>query len=209
MKKQTNAAIEAHVIRGASYLLLLVAGTVMAFFGAEAPKKVLPRTLSFAERVSYQRAIEDVYWRHRIWPKENPDPKPSLDAVITQAQLEKKVADYLRSSQELDDYWQQPITAEQLQAEMERMAQHTKQPEVLRELFEALGNDPFVIAECLARPAVAERLLAKAGEQVKQTNGTYGQVAAATGNYSLPPISDEGGCIDDSWTPSISATAPT
>ena len=42
---------------------------------------------------------------------------------------------------------------------MERMAQHTKQPEVLRELFEALGNDPFVIAECLARPALAERLV--------------------------------------------------
>ena len=32
------------------------------------------------------------------------------------------------------------------------MASHTKQPEVLQELFEALGNDPFVIAECLARP---------------------------------------------------------
>ena len=42
---------------------------------------------------------------------------------------------------------------------MDRMAQHTKQPEVLRELFEALGNDPFIIAECLARPALAERLL--------------------------------------------------
>ena len=31
------------------------------------------KVLSFAERVSYQRAIENVYWRHRIWPKENPD----------------------------------------------------------------------------------------------------------------------------------------
>jgi hypothetical protein len=40
---------------------------------------------------------------------------------------------------------------------MERMAQHTKQPEVLHELFEVLGNDPFVIAECLARPALSER----------------------------------------------------
>ena len=28
----------------------------------------------------------------------------------------------------------------QLQGEMERMAQHTRQPEVLRELFAALGN---------------------------------------------------------------------
>src|SRR5437899_6766205 len=117
------------------------------------------RTLSFAERVAYQRAIEGVYWRHRIWPRERPDPKPSLDAVMSQAQLENKVEDYLRKSQALEDYWQRPITAEQLQAEMDRMAKHTKQPEVLHELFDALGNDPFVIAECLARPALAERLL--------------------------------------------------
>src|SRR5438094_7051708 len=118
-------------------------------------------TLTFAERVAYQRAIEDVYWRHRIWLRnggERRDPKPSLDAVMSQAQLEKKVADYLRKSQALEVYWQRPLTAEQLQAEMDRMAQHTKQPEVLRELFAALGNDPFVIAECLARPALAERL---------------------------------------------------
>jgi N-acetylneuraminic acid mutarotase len=117
------------------------------------------RTLTFEERLSYQRAIEEVYWRHRIWPKENRAPKPSLDAVMSQAQLEKKVKDYLRNSQALEDYWQRPITSQQLQAELDRMARHTKQPEVLQELFEALGNDPFVIAECLARPALAERLL--------------------------------------------------
>src|SRR5215467_9993629 len=77
---------------------------------------------------------------------------------MSQAEIKKKVEDYLRNSQALDDYWQQPITPEQLQAEMERMASHTKQPEVLRELFAALGNDPAVIAECLARPVLAERL---------------------------------------------------
>src|SRR6266480_4748699 len=67
----------------------------------------------------------------------------------------------LRKSQALEDYWQRPITAEELQAEMDRMAVNTKQPDVLRELFETLGNDPFVIAECLARPITAERLLAR------------------------------------------------
>lgn len=86
-------------------------------------------------------------------------PKPSLDSVMAQAQLEKKVEDYLRNSQALEDQRQGPLTAEQLQAEMNRMARNTKQPEVLRELFEALGNDPFVIAECLARPVLSERLL--------------------------------------------------
>jgi len=114
----------------------------------------------FAERVVYHRAIEEVYWRHRIWPKENASPKLPLAEVMSQAQIEKKVEDYLRNSQLLAEYWQRPITPEQLQAEMERMAQNTKQPEVLREIFQALGNDPFVIAECLARPARSERLVA-------------------------------------------------
>ena len=128
---------------------LTVTGTLPAFFHLEARTNVSQRTLSFAERVAYQRAIEDVYWRHRIWPKENPDPKPSLDAVMSQAQLENKVADYLRDSLALEDYWQQPITADQLQAEMDRMARHTSSRKYCGELFRALGNDPSVIAECL------------------------------------------------------------
>jgi N-acetylneuraminic acid mutarotase len=138
---------------------LTATSTLRGFFQPDAPARISQRTLTFAERVMYQHAIEDVYWRHRIWPKERPDPKPSLDVVMSQAQLEEKVADYLRNSQTLEDYWQRPITAEQLQTEMNRMAKKTRQPEVLRELFEVLGNDPFVIAECLVRPALAERLL--------------------------------------------------
>src|SRR5262249_11262910 len=84
---------------------LVAARTLMAFF-QDAPAKSSRRTLSFEERVAYQHAIEDVYWRHRIWPKERPGPKPSLDAMMSQAQLEEKVADYLRKSQALEDYWQ-------------------------------------------------------------------------------------------------------
>src|SRR5207244_6075264 len=102
--------------------------------------------------------------------------------------------------------------AEQMQGEMERMAQNTRQPEVLRELFEALGNDPVVVAECLARPILAERLIANLSVQDKtrrfepaRTHGfraiplatTLGQVA-----YSLPKIADAGDppCTDDTWT---------
>src|SRR5690242_17650542 len=69
------------------------------FFQSERPSNPSQRTLTFEERVIYQRIIEEVYWRHRIWPKDNPDPKPSLDAVISQPQIEEKVADYLRKSQ--------------------------------------------------------------------------------------------------------------
>ena len=155
MNKQSTAT-SALVNPGALVALLVCAaaccvltGSLLAFLHTEAPSKESQRTLTLAERVAYQRAIEDVYWRHRIWPKERPDSKPSLDRVMSQSQIEKKVTDYLRKSQALEDYWQRPITAQQLQAEMDRMAHHTKQPEVLRELFEALGNDPFVIAEAM------------------------------------------------------------
>ena len=176
--------------------------------------------LSFQQRVAYQHAIEEVYWRHRIWPKECPDPKPSLDAVMSQAKLEEKVAGYLRKSQALDDYWQQPITAEQLQAEMDRMGQNTKQPEVLRELFEALGNDPLVVAECLARPVLAERLTADFSAQDKtgyfkpaRTKGLRGASIATTirnAAYNLPTISEEGdpSRIDDAWIATSISGAP-
>ena len=191
---------------------LPLTSTLPASLHPQARTTVSQRTLTLQERVAYQRIIEDVYWRHRIWPRnggENPNPKPSLNAVMSQAQLEQKVTDYLRKSQALAGYWQRPITADQLQAEMDRMAQHTKQPEVLRELFAALGNDPFVIAECLARPVLTERLLTQsASEQVKQTSSTYGQVAAATGDYRLPSISDDGECGDDPWTATTTANAP-
>ena len=191
---------------------MTITGTLPAHFRPEASTNLSQRTLTFAERVAYQRAIEDVYWRHRIWPRsrgENPDPKPSLDAVMSQSQLEKKVTDYLQESQVLQDYWQQPITAAQLQAEMDRIARDTKQPEVLRELFEALGNDPFVIAECLARPLLTERLLTQSGsDQVKQASPSYKKVVATTSDYSLPSISDDGHCTGDTWGATTIANAP-
>src|SRR5437764_13789852 len=59
---------------------LISARTLPAFLQGDAPTKVSQRTLTFPDRVTYQRAMEEVYWRHRIWPKERPDPKPSLDA---------------------------------------------------------------------------------------------------------------------------------
>src|SRR5256886_1802906 len=162
---KTNSKMGGHILRSAVYTVFLSVvfiALTSAFNSPDTSEKTSSqaRAFSFAERVAYQRTIEEVYWRHRIWPKENPNPKPALDAVMSQAQLENKVRGYLRDSLVLEDYWQKPITAGQLQVEVNRMARDTKQPDVLRELFEALGNDPAVIAECLARPIIAEHLIA-------------------------------------------------
>ena len=230
---KTKSKISGHIIRGVVYAVFLSVAFI-AFssasnspntwyksavatvgYGSTAKTSSQPRAFTFAERVAFQRVIEDVYWHHRIWPKENPDPKPALDAVMSQAQLENKVAGYLRDSLMLQDYCQRPITAGQLQAEMDRMARDTKQSEVLRELFEALGNDPAVIAECLARPILAQRLIADLSARDEtghvespQTDAlrtmsvatTLGQVL-----YTLPEITNA--CTDE-WGATSTANAP-
>ena len=230
---KTKSKISGHIIRSGAWAVFLSvafiaassafnspnsgtsAGTT-AVYDTTAKTSSQPRAFSFAERVAFQRATEDVYWRHRIWPKENPDPKPSLDAVMSQAQLENKVAGYLRDSLALEDYWQRPITAEQLQAEMDRMARDTKQPDVLRELFEALGNDPAVIAECLARPILSERLIAdlSARDETQHVGSPQSEKLRSMSVvttleqviYTLPEIADA--CTDDTWTATTTANAP-
>ena len=202
----------------AAAAFFMVSGTGLAGFRPQAPAKVSNRTLTFAERVSYQRAIEEVYWRHRIWPKENLRPKPSLDEVVSATQMQQKVEDYLRDSQALEVYSQTPIAPEQLQAEMERMARNTKQPEVLRELFEALGNDPFVIAEGLARPVLTERLIADLSADDKgqrfallraqAVGGKFSITTLGTATYVLPEISIPDVCTGDTWAATNTTNVP-
>ena len=125
----------------------------------------------------------------------------------------------------MEEYWQRPIAAEQLQDEMERMADDTKLTEVLRELFEALGNDPFVIAECLARPLLSERLVTDLNphnggfygaleprlESWKRPRGEPSAEDRPGGEswYTLPTISDAAtGCTPDTWTATSSPNAP-
>jgi len=115
--------------------------------------------LTLEARVRYQRAIDNVYWRHRIWPEQNGKRKPDLEEVVPGWVIRAKVEDYLRKSQALALYWQRPIRGEQLQAEMDRMARQTQNQAVLSELWVALENDPSLIAECLARPLLVNRLI--------------------------------------------------
>ena len=114
------------------------------------------RVLTFEERLKAQTAIERVYWRHRIWPTENAEPKPSFEASMSESFIRDKVDNYLQASDGLEVLWQSPITAADLQTEMNRMVSETRDPELLDELFAALGYDPVVIAECLARPILAD-----------------------------------------------------
>lgn len=115
--------------------------------------------LSIDDRVRYQRKLEAVYWKHRLWPAENPKPKPSFDQVTTEADLRHQVETTVRQSLAWQVVRHQPVSGEELQAELDRIARQSRDTELLQELFDALDNDPAVIAECLVRPLLVQREL--------------------------------------------------
>ena len=135
---------------------------VTLFLLVLACQNAIARDLTLEDRIHAQEAIERVHWGHRIWPPENRAPKPALEEVLSGSQIRAGVIDYIRKSNALAALWNRPITAEQLQDEMQRMAAESQAPDVLRELFAALGGDPFTIAETLARQALADRLIREA-----------------------------------------------
>ena len=129
------------------------AGLVVAFacssIRATAPAQ---RTLSFEDRVKAQAAIERVYYSHQIGATK------SFDEAMPKTTLDNKVRKVLAQTAALSVYWKTAVTDEMLQRELERMAGATQLPERLTELYAALGNDPFMIKECLARATLVDRL---------------------------------------------------
>lgn len=205
MRPESRKAVA--VLWSSISVILLMLGSILS-----PPSHAASRTLTFEDRVAAQRAIEEVYWRHRIWPKENPGSKPALSAVVPASMIRTKVDDYLRKLSALEHRWNRRISPKELQAEIERMASTTQSPSMLRELFSALGNDAFLVAECLALPALADDLsrtafVAEGSAGNARTGFDEWWEAARNGfelgppesrdDYTLPSIS--GACIPDTW----------
>jgi N-acetylneuraminic acid mutarotase len=110
------------------------------------------RELTFAERVRAQTALERVYYSHQVGAR-----RP-FDQAVPRALIEGKVRTYLQQSAALEEIWRTRITGGMLRRELERMAAKTRMPERLGQLYAALGGDAVLVQECLARPALVDRL---------------------------------------------------
>ncbi|WP_457672971.1 Kelch repeat-containing protein [Thiolapillus sp.] len=142
--------------RFVSSVLILLLAAAPAWAQSDAGVR---QGLSLEERVACRMIIEDIRWSHRIWPKENPMPKPPRAEVFSDAQIRAAVEDSLRMEVALRELYGIRIDEAMLQAEMDRMARNSLMPDRLQELMDALGNDPILVAECLVRPRLASRLL--------------------------------------------------
>ncbi|MBP9147008.1 MAG: hypothetical protein KBI44_21230 [Thermoanaerobaculia bacterium] len=208
--------------RAVSLFTPLALAGVMAAMAAEGPSG----PLSLDARVRCQETIEQVYWKHR-----SPNPETSFAQAVPQDLLRHRAQDVVLKSAALRELWQVTVSPRQVQAELDRMAAHSQSPARLRELFAALEDDPTLAAECLARPALVDRLLRAEYARDAQLLGssTTGQAkrpfetwwaearwqlapdpGAADFAYRLPIIADTAGtaCTDDSWTPTLQLLDP-
>src|SRR4051812_8343621 len=145
--------------QGIGPCVALVVALLVSLAASGAGRSAPARQLTLADRVACQRSIEEVYWHHRAWPADARAMRPSFDDAVPAAVVGTKAGDAVRKSVALKRLWHVEISPAQLQAELDRIGAATKAPGVLRELFAALGNDPFLAAECLARPLLADRLI--------------------------------------------------
>ncbi len=126
---------------------------------------------SIEQRVEDRHALEQLRWSHRLWPSQNPGPRPAYSAVVSDSAIRQAVLDTLEMSRLLEQRWGQAPSPEELQGELDRMAHDSKHPARLRELFRALDDDPRRIVESLARPLLVER---RAREHYAQDRRIHG-----------------------------------
>ncbi|MCI0613574.1 putative Ig domain-containing protein [bacterium] len=151
---------------------------------------ICAQSLTLTERIQAQEKIERVYYNHRLWPESNPDDKPQFELMVPRDLIEQKVISSMKNSDELR------ISPEMLQAEMNRIAKTTRDPEMLNELFAALNNDPFLIAETLVQPSLAARTIRK-NKNPFSSNGSP--------TYKLPSIIQ---ATCEGWEPMTAINPP-
>src|SRR5262245_63297891 len=130
-----------------------VLSAALVLFSLPARPGPAPGMPTFQQRVEAQRAIDRLQYEHQLGAHE------PFDKAVPRQVTEKRVRAYLAQSAALEQIWRAPITQEALQDELERMALNTRLPDRLHEIYAALGNDPLLARECLARPILAERLI--------------------------------------------------
>jgi N-acetylneuraminic acid mutarotase len=196
--------LEILTLLGTMLMLGLLAPTYIRSSAFSPHAQSLP--LSFAERVSYERKLQTVYFKHRIYPESNQQRQPTLDEVLPLDTTRAKVEDVLRKANALERVLNVKITPAMLQAEIERMSRETRQPTILRELWKALDNDPHLVAECLARPILVERLIRANKTDADDwwatvKNSFPSEISEQFYSYTLPEIGARGDFADDTWKP--------
>ncbi|MGH8028845.1 MAG: hypothetical protein ACREO3_02820, partial [Arenimonas sp.] len=131
-------------LRAASHLIASLA-LLFAASGASASDRT--------DAVDCEAIVQATYWDLRHEGKGEAFPFTAYrDVLATRAERTARLVSYLRAQRGRD------LSHADLQGEIDRLGRNTQAPEALAKLFKALGNDPQLIGECLAKPLLVDRL---------------------------------------------------
>ena len=91
--KQETTIMKKHVLAAALICLTWLIWSFPFSTHAGTGTVLFARELSLEERITYQQRVENVYWQHQLWGKENQKPKPSLEKVMPDAAIRAKAED--------------------------------------------------------------------------------------------------------------------
>jgi hypothetical protein len=112
--------------------------------------------LSLDELVDCRYAVESLLHEQRIWPDSNPGEKPAFAALVTRAEIARRVDTMLDRAAALQEHGFRNYDGEYLQAELDRIARSSRDRELLAELF-ALAGDGEHAALCIGLPDLVAR----------------------------------------------------
>ncbi|MBI3449063.1 MAG: hypothetical protein HY049_09130 [Acidobacteria bacterium] len=138
-------------MRTRPWMLLLLGFVVETGIPVSWTPAAAARQWTLDERVRAQEVIERFYYSHLEGAT------LPFEEAVPRAVVQAKVIESMKRSEALDRIWHEKVTSQALQEELVRIAARTQYPDRLRELYSALGDDPDLIAECVARPALVAR----------------------------------------------------
>ena len=212
MNEVPNKSQRAHLSRRAATVFVVWSGvasvvetlTPCAFALTQAGEKASAGTFTFEERVASQYVIEEVYWRHRIWPKDNTGPKPSLDVLVSQREIEKKIEIIFANHSwwQMNEDRQSPRANFKLRWSEWLLTRETlicctsflKGSEIIHSLSPSAWSDPFWQNDSLGRRAFAQ-MVGTARRAVRCLGSTKRR--ARRSRPAKPPTSYDSHCSVD------------
>ncbi|HEX4826183.1 MAG TPA: kelch repeat-containing protein [Candidatus Polarisedimenticolaceae bacterium] len=136
------------------------------------------------DRVGDLAAIERLRFERRTWPGAKDATRPPFEVAVPEGVIRRRVERTLTESALLLERYGHGISKDDLRSELERMIRGSKDPAVLRAMFRALGDDPRRIAETIARPVVADRMLRDAFASDATIHAPLRDLAAAAVSHA-------------------------
>ncbi len=173
------------VSRSLGMLLLLLAASTCALPAAAG------HVLSLAERIAAQRALDEVYFAQSAL-------SPAGRADLA-ASAELKSRRFVALAAWLAEHEPAALDAAALEREFDRIVRDSRAPARLRAIFAALGNDRFLVEECLVRPLLTERVAMRfmAPRAIFEADASIADLAARVEAPDLAPLSRAQGSVPE------------